>query len=113
MKETRKLNDYRKDNGYDEYFIGKGIDIGCGPDPVSKDIFTNIDSVTSYDLPQGDANSSLPKTIHVPDFLKYFSDKMEIIFAGTILLNFDFNKFFQDQTRGAAVCQIEIIGRKK
>jgi ubiquinone/menaquinone biosynthesis C-methylase UbiE len=186
-KETQKLYNYRKDNGYDEYFFGKGVDIGCGPDLLSKDVFTNITDVAPYDFAQGDANtcsnvkdetydfvysshclehmfdpyaafenwlrickpggymihavphelfyekcqwpsrnntdhksswtfewkSSLPKTVHVPDFLEHFSDKMETIFAGTILLNFNFNKFYKDQTRGAAICQIEMIGKKK
>lgn len=55
MNETSKLNDARLKNGYNEYFSGDGIDIGCGSDVLSKDIFKNITSVMPYDLHEGDA----------------------------------------------------------
>ena len=39
------------------WFVGIGIDIGCGKDPLSKhsDVFTLIKSVRPWDLPDGDA----------------------------------------------------------
>lgn len=57
MNETSKMNRVRKERGYDEFFIGNGIDIGCGPDILSSDIFPGIESVLAYDTPQGNANT--------------------------------------------------------
>ena len=54
---TTVLTRYRKENQYDKYFVGKGVDIGCGPDPLSNDIWTGIESVTPYDSANGDANT--------------------------------------------------------
>ncbi len=188
---TSVLTNYRKSNNYDKYFVGNGVDIGCGPDPLSKDVWTNIERVVPYDFAQGDANtcsnlrddsfdfvysshclehmhdpyvafenwlricksggyiivalpheifyekcqwpsryngdhktswtlewkSNLPKTIHTPDFLDYFSSKMELVFVKTILDNFNFNEFHVDQTGvnswGDTICQIEFVGMKK
>jgi len=186
---TSIMHEYRKEKGYDKYFFGKGIDIGCGSD-VAKDfmdVFNNVESVTPYDVEQGDANycadvldetfdfvysshclehmidpyvafgnwlrvcktggymvhcvpheifyekciwpskynkdhktswtlewsSNMSKTVHVPDFLDYFSEKMEAISVETILRNFDFSRLQEDQTRESAICQIEFIGKKK
>jgi SAM-dependent methyltransferase len=50
MKETSKLNWYRKDKGYDKYFIGKGIDIGCGDDPLDIKIWDNVTDLLPYDF---------------------------------------------------------------
>lgn len=48
MKETSKLKKlWMKEELF--YFQGKGIDIGCGNDPV-------FDNVYKFDLEQGDAN---------------------------------------------------------
>jgi predicted SAM-dependent methyltransferase len=55
MKETEKLNSYRKNNNYDKFFSGVGIDIGCGNDLLSKEIFTNIKQIDPYDIKDGDA----------------------------------------------------------
>lgn len=40
-----------------QYFVGNGIDIGCGEDSLGKhtDHYTNIKSVRPWDLPDGDA----------------------------------------------------------
>ena len=40
-----------------QYFVGKGVDIGCGEDSLGKhrDHYSNIDSVRAWDLPDGDA----------------------------------------------------------
>ncbi len=50
----RRLSDDRFVN---RYFVGDGIDIGCGSDPLSKhtNIYTNIKSVKPWDLQDGDA----------------------------------------------------------
>lgn len=39
------------------YFIGSGIDIGCGPDPISQysEQFPLMESCRSWDMPDGDA----------------------------------------------------------
>ncbi len=39
------------------YFVGNGIDIGCGPDPIAQyhEQFPLIKSVKNWDLPDGDA----------------------------------------------------------
>ena len=41
----------------DQYFVGVGIDIGCGDDSLGnhKDTYTNITEVKPWDLPDGDA----------------------------------------------------------
>jgi SAM-dependent methyltransferase len=185
---TSLMNEYRKEKGYDKYFLGKGVDIGCGPSAsLDTDIFDKIESIAPYDVEQGDANycanvpdetfdfvysshclehmfdpyvafgnwlrickkggymihcvpheifyekcnwpsmynldhktswtlewrSNMPKTVHAPDFLDHFSEKMEIISVETILRNYDFSRFQEDQTKLHAVCQIEFIGKKK
>ena len=49
--ETGKAYERRKREGYfDRYLVGKGIDIGCGPDPVTPDCL-------AWDRPQGDAQT--------------------------------------------------------
>jgi SAM-dependent methyltransferase len=48
-KETCKTRERRRREGYfDRLFVGDGIDIGCGDDPVTPDCL-------SWDRPQGDA----------------------------------------------------------
>lgn len=39
------------------YFVGDGIDVGCGPDPVSlyAELFPRMGRVKNWDLPDGDA----------------------------------------------------------
>ena len=185
---TSLLHEYRKEKGYDKYFSGEGIDIGCGPfESLDTNVFDKIKSIMPYDLDQGDANycanisdevfdftysshclehmldpyiafkhwlrickkggymvhsvpheifyekcrwpsaynadhltswtlewkSNMPKTVHAPDFLDHFSKEMEVVSVETILQNFDFSRFQEDQTRINAVCQIEFIGKKK
>lgn len=59
MDETTKSRNRRKsdDRFVTRYFVGTGIDIGCGPDSLGKhkDIYTNIIDVKPWDLPDGDA----------------------------------------------------------
>lgn len=59
--------------------------------------------------------SDLPKSVNVNNFIKRFEDEglVEKIFAKTILENFSFRSFYQDQTLGMAVCQIDFVVRKK
>jgi len=189
MKETSKLNEYRVKNNYNSYFNGSGIDIGCGEDLLSVNIFKSITNIIPYDI-NLDKNfnamfcnefqdnffdfvysshclehmidpyiafknwiricknggyiifsvpheifyekykwpsmfnndhktswsyefkSNLPKTINIIDFIKKFQQKVELIKCDTILENFDFNKFNEDQTNGLAICQIEIVVKK-
>jgi SAM-dependent methyltransferase len=48
-QETRKARERRIREGYfDKFFVGDGIDIGCGDDPITPDCYR-------WDLPQGDA----------------------------------------------------------
>ena len=186
MNETRKMNQIRKDKGYDQYFSGKGIDIGCGRDILDDGIFTNITSISPYDMPHGDANycanvadctfdfvysshclehmvdpeaamknwlricksggyvvvavpheiyyekliwpshynpdhkcsfrleksTNMPKSIYLQEFLAKIPD-VELISCELYLVNFDFTKFWEDQTLGNAICQIEFVLQKK
>jgi len=50
----RRLHDSRFAT---RYFIGSGIDIGCGPDPISQysEQFPLMESCRSWDMPDGDA----------------------------------------------------------
>lgn len=56
---------------YGKYFQGDGIDVGAGPDPITKwaDKFTGIRKVKVWDLPDGDAQylGSVPDNTY--DFL--------------------------------------------
>ena len=57
MKETRKANKRRKHSYLftNRVFVGKGIDIGCGNDILSKRVFKKIESVEPFDMEDGDA----------------------------------------------------------
>ena len=50
----RRIHDNRFSS---RYFVGDGIDIGCGPDPISlySEFFPNMGRVRGWDLPDGDA----------------------------------------------------------
>lgn len=185
MNETRKLNAYRKENGYDAYFTGHGIDIGCGPDPLDVSVFTLIKTLKKYDTLQGDANTCenladnsfdfvysshclehmhnvhvalknwiricklngfvvfavphevyyeknqwpspfnndhkfsfrlepytvMPKSIWMQELLSEFTN-IKVINCSLLLINFDAARFWNDQTLGETVCQIEVILKK-
>lgn len=70
----------------------------------------NGDHKTSWTL---EFASNLPKSINVIDFLKHFDDNIELIRCNSIVSDFDFNRFDEDQTRADAICQIEFVVRKK
>jgi ubiquinone/menaquinone biosynthesis C-methylase UbiE len=55
MDEMKKSTQRRlKDNRFlEEFFVGAGIDIGCGHDLISKVIFTGISKVDGYDFVLG------------------------------------------------------------
>lgn len=184
MNETNKMNLIRKENGYDNYFCGHGIDLGCGNDILNANYFNRIISIQPYDVEHGDANhcaniqdnnydfvysshllehmrdpalalknwiricksggyviaavpheiyyekmiwpsrynhdhkysfrlertTVMPKSIYVPEFLSTFNAK--VVSCELYLLNFDFTKFWEDQTLQDAVCQIEFILQK-
>ena len=59
--------------------------------------------------------SDLPKSVNVLKFIEYFEGEglIEKIFAETVLENFSFRNFYQDQTLGLAICQIDFAVRKK
>jgi len=59
--------------------------------------------------------SDLPKSVNVNNFIKKFEDDglIEKVLAETELENFSFRNFYQDQTLGMAVCQIDFVVRKK
>jgi len=184
MNETSKLNKYRMVNGYDKYFTGSGIDIGCGSDVLSKEVFRGITSVRPYDLDSGDAQSCsniedstfdfvysshclehmvdphralehwvrirkpggyvvvavphevyyekchwpsmfnsdhkhsfriedttvMPQSIFVMDMLSGL-EGIEVV-SCDLIVNFDMNRFWEDQTLGDGICQIEFIIKK-
>lgn len=51
---SRRLHDNRFST---RYFVGNGIDIGCGPDPISQysEQFPLMRQVKNWDMPDGDA----------------------------------------------------------
>ncbi|MBR7801337.1 methyltransferase domain-containing protein [Undibacterium fentianense] len=51
---SRRLHDSRFAS---RYFVGNGVDIGCGPDPVSQYVeqFPLMRQVRNWDMPDGDA----------------------------------------------------------
>lgn len=56
-KRRIKSDDYKQ-----TWFVGIGLDIGCGHDLLSKDIFTNITNISGYDFVLGHENAqTLPK----------------------------------------------------
>lgn len=69
----------------------------------------NPDHKTSWTY---EYKSNLPASINIIDFLNVFKSQVEVISTNTILLDFDFTNFFEDQTRRNAVCQIECVLRK-
>jgi len=69
----------------------------------------NDDHKASFRLEQ---TTVLPKSIWVQEFLQKFPN-IEVVSIGLVLLNFDYAQFWSDQTRGAAVCHIEFVLRKK
>lgn len=57
MKESAKAGVRRaKDHLWQRALTGVGIDIGCGDDPVSQEMFPGITSVDTFDIKDGDAN---------------------------------------------------------
>ena len=59
MHEQSKAAKRRYDDGnfHNRYFIGRGIDIGCGVDSLNnlRHVFLGIQEVKPWDLPDGDA----------------------------------------------------------
>lgn len=55
--ETKKANRRRKKSLLfkERVFVGKGIDIGCGKDLLSKRVFKKITGIEAFDLKDGDA----------------------------------------------------------
>ena len=47
--ETNKSYEYRVKKGYNKFFQGKGLDIGCGKAPLSPAIFSGITELVEYD----------------------------------------------------------------
>ena len=190
--ETNKSYEYRIKKGYKKFFEGKGLDIGCGEAPLSREIFNGITEVVGYDNHYGsienDANvcsnlednsfdfvysshclehmddpriafghwirvcksggivfvsvpheifyekciwpskfaphysswtleweSDLPRSVNVNKFIEEFENQglVKKILAETVLENFSFRAFDEDQTLGLAICQIDFVVRKQ
>ena len=59
---TRRLRDWRFTN---RWFVGKGIDVGCGPDPMDASVWPKVSQVDGYDLDLGHRDAQyLPE---IPD----------------------------------------------
>ena len=59
MRESYKATNRRladKVINWHAIFKGDGADIGCGDDPLSRELWPNIENLLCFDLPQGDAN---------------------------------------------------------
>ena len=59
--------------------------------------------------------SDLPRSVNVLKFIEKLEQEglAEKILAETVLEDFSFRNFFQDQTTGLAICQIDFVVRKK
>lgn len=67
MDEMKKSTQRRlKDSRFlEEYFVGEGLDVGCGYDLLSKEAFTRISKVEGYDFVLGHKDAqTLPE---IPD----------------------------------------------
>jgi predicted SAM-dependent methyltransferase len=56
--ETTKSNIQRRiynKKFHEKYFVGNGLDIGCGNDPLRNDIFLKIKNIDLFDKSNGDA----------------------------------------------------------
>lgn len=71
MKEASKAMSRRSVEEYGKYFTGKGIDVGCGPDPVDnwKHKFTSMGDVRHWDMEDGDAQKLQSLNYKTFDFL--------------------------------------------
>ena len=56
--------------------------------------------------------TSMPKSINVKELLSKLSNRVAVVGTELFLLNFDFARFWEDQTLREAVCQIEFILKK-
>lgn len=80
----RRLSDSRF---ITRYFVGDGIDIGAGGDPVSnyREFFPGMKTVRDWDLPDGDAQfmASVPNNsfdwVHSSHCLEHMHDPMEAL----------------------------------
>lgn len=57
---ARRIKDWRYAN---RWFVGVGLDIGCGGDPISRSVFTNITFIRGYDSVLGDGDAQ-----YLPEF---------------------------------------------
>lgn len=64
----RRMHDIRYAN---TYFVGNGIDIGCGPDPLSKysQQFPLMTGLKAWDIPDGDAQKMSAVSDNTFDFV--------------------------------------------
>lgn len=69
------------------YFVGKGIDLGRGPDPISlyAELFPRVEQVKSWDLPEGDAQylRGVPDAsldfVHASHYLEHLRNPQEAL----------------------------------
>ncbi len=111
----RRLSDDRFVN---RYFVGDGIDIGCGSDPLSKhtNIYTNIKSVKPWDLQDGDAQYMHGVADNTFDFVhsSHCLEHIEIIKIELIDHKFKYGIGRVDQTDGGdSESAIEFIIKKQ
>lgn len=61
MREQSKASQRRKlDPRFKErWFVGRGIDVGCGPDPMNKEDWPGVTEIVPYDIERGDGDASL------------------------------------------------------
>lgn len=60
MDEQSKCRARRlKDSRYAErWFVGRGVDVGCGGDPLRKEDWPKVEEVVPYDVDRGDGDAS-------------------------------------------------------
>lgn len=61
----RRQKDWRFEN---RWFVGRGIDVGCGPDPLSKDDWPKVEEVVPYDKMYGNTDGQFLPEIKDEEF---------------------------------------------
>jgi predicted SAM-dependent methyltransferase len=61
----RRLNDWRFKN---RWFVGRGLDVGCGPDPLKIEDWPNITEVVPYDQALGNVDGQYLPEIKDQEF---------------------------------------------
>jgi SAM-dependent methyltransferase len=62
---ARRINDWRFKN---RWFVGRGIDVGCGPDPLNKENWPKVSEIVPYDVMYGNTDGQFLPEIKDGEF---------------------------------------------